>query len=119
MVTAVLVVVCGGGGAIARFLVDGFVSSRGLHEFPLGTFVVNIGGSFLLGLLVGLNAPHRTMELLGTATLGSYTTFSTWMLETHRPAQDGESRLAWANVVAGLLVGFAAAWLGKTVGGGL
>lgn len=117
--TALLVVVCGGAGSIARFMVDGFVQSRRLHEFPLGTFVVNMSGCFLLGLLVGLNAPHRTMELLGTATLGSYTTFSTWMLETHRPAQDGESRLAWLNVGVGLVVGLGAAAVGKALGAAL
>ncbi len=59
------------------------------------------------------------MLILGTATLGSYTTFSTWMLETHRPAQDGEVGLAWLNVAVGLLVGFGAVALGKAVGAAL
>src|SRR5205807_5165294 len=95
---ALLVIVCGGVGAIARFMIDGIVQSRRLGEFPLGTFVVNVGGCFLLGLLAGLHASHRTLLVFGTALLGSYTTFSTWMLETHRPAQDGESRLAWSNL---------------------
>ncbi len=116
MVTALLVVVCGGGGAIARFLVDGAVERSRLSQFPWGTLAVNISGSIALGLLVGLSAPHRTMELLGTATVGSYTTFSTWMLETHRLGEDGRFRLGLANVAISLVAGFLAALLGRTIG---
>ena len=117
MVTVLLVLLCGAGGAIARFAVDALVQARRLGEFPLGTFVVNTGGCFLLGLLVGLAVSHKVMLILGTATLGSYTTFSTWMLETHRPAQDGEPILAWLNIVVGLVAGLAAAVLGRALGG--
>jgi fluoride exporter len=116
MVTALLVVVCGGAGAIARFLVDGAVEGGLLGEFPWGTLAVNVSGAIALGLLVGLSTPHRTMELIGTATIGSYTTFSTWMLETHRPAEDGEPRVAWLNVVAGLVLGLAAVTAGRAIG---
>jgi fluoride exporter len=116
VITALLVIVCGGLGAIARFTVDAIVQSRRLGEFPLGTMVVNLGGCFLLGLLAGLHASHHAMTLLGTATLGSYTTFSTWMLETHRPAEDGEPALAWQNIVIGLAAGLAAAALGRAFG---
>lgn len=119
MSVALLVLVCGGVGAVARFIVDGVVQSRRLGEFPLGTLVVNAGGCFPLGLLVGLSVSHRLMLIAGTATLGSYTTFSTWMLETHRPAQDGEPYLAWLNLAVGLLAGFAAAALGDALGGAL
>jgi CrcB protein len=59
------------------------------------------------------------MELLGTATLGSYTTFSTWMLETHRSVQDGEPWLAWANVAVSMFAGLAAAAAGKAIGAAL
>jgi CrcB protein len=116
MVTAVLVLACGGLAAIARFIVDGAVQSRRLGEFPWGTLVVNLGGTFVLGMLVGLAASHRTMELIGTATIGSYTTFSTWMLETQRPAEEGETRLAWLNIAAGLACGLGAILLGRAVG---
>jgi CrcB protein len=119
VITALLVCVCGGLGAIARFQLDAVVQSRRATEFPLGTLVVNLGGCLILGLLVGVAAPHRTTEVLGTATIGSYTTFSTWMLETHRPAQDGEVRLAWANIAVSLFAGLGAAALGKAIGAGL
>jgi CrcB protein len=117
MVTALLVAICGGAGALARFSVDALVQSRRAGEFPLGTLAVNLGGAFLLGLLVGAGARHGTMLLAGTAALGSYTTFSTWMLETHRPAQDGEAGLAWANVAVSLAAGLAAVALGRAAGG--
>lgn len=116
MIVAALVVVLGGLAAIGRFVVDGTVEASRLGEFPWGTLVVNLGGTFVLGLIVGLGASHRTMLLLGTATVGSYTTFSTWMLESHRPAEDGEPRLAWTNLVAGLLTGLAAIALGRALG---
>ncbi len=119
VIIVLLVVVCGGTGAVARFLVDGLVQSRRRTEWPLGTLVVNVSGSFLLGLLAGLAAPHRTMLILGTATIGSYTTFSTWMLETHRPAEDGDRRLAWQNLAFSIVAGLGAVALGKAAGGAL
>jgi fluoride exporter len=117
VITVALVAVCGGLGAIARFLVDGLVQSRRLGEFPLGTLVVNVTGSFALGLLAGLGLAANTMLILGTATVGSYTTFSTWMLETHRPAEDGEPGLARRNFAISLAAGLAAVALGRAVGG--
>jgi CrcB protein len=116
VVTALLVVVAGGAGAVARFAVDAAVEFGRLNLFPWGTLVVNLSGTVLLGLVVGLAAPHRVMEVIGTAAIGSYTTFSTWMLETHRPAEDGETRLAWINIVASLLLGLVAIWLGRVIG---
>jgi CrcB protein len=119
VITALLVLLGGGVGAVARFSLDAFVQARRLGEFPLGTLVVNVGGSFLLGVLVGLAVSHRTTVILGEGTLGSYTTFSTWMLETHRPAEDGEVKLAWVNIAVSLAAGLGAAALGKAIGGAL
>jgi CrcB protein len=116
VITVVLVLVCSGCGALARFSVDTMVQSRRLGEFPLGTLVVNTSGCFLLGFLAGLDPSHDTMLVIGTATVGSYTTFSTWMLETQRPAEDGERSLAWGNVVIGVLLGLGAIALGRAVG---
>ena len=117
MITAVLVLVVGGAGALARFGVDSLVQSRRLGGFPLGTLVVNVGGCFALGLLDGLKVSSHTVLLAETATLGSFTTFSTWMLETHRPAQDGDPAVAWQNVIVSLGAGLAAVALGRAVGG--
>ncbi len=110
------VAVLGGGAAILRYELDGFVQGRVGGEFPFGTLVVNGLGSFLLGLLIGLGVTGDDMLIAGTATLGSFTTFSTWMLETERLAEDGESGLATMNVVGSIVLGLTAAGLGWAIG---
>jgi CrcB protein len=110
------VALLGGVGAVARFGLDGAVGSRWPSSFPLGTFVVNISGAFLLGLVTGLALTGDALVLAGTATLGSYTTFSTWMLETHRQGEDGELGSALANTVLSVIVGLGAIALGRTLG---
>ncbi|MFZ4374408.1 MAG: fluoride efflux transporter CrcB, partial [Mycobacterium sp.] len=74
----------GGLGAMSRFMVDRAVSRRTKGTFPFGTLVVNISGAVMLGFLAGLVLRHEVAMLAGTAFLGAYTTFSTWMLETQR-----------------------------------
>ncbi|MDO8212034.1 fluoride efflux transporter CrcB [Conexibacter sp. CPCC 206217] len=104
-------------GALARFAVDSLVSTRIAGRLPWGTFVVNVGGALVLGLLVGAAVGGDAYVLAGTATIGSYTTFSTWMLETFLLAEDGQLRWAAANVLGSLAVGLAAAELGNAIGG--
>jgi CrcB protein len=113
----ILVPVLGGAGALARFLVDGAVNSRRPHDFPAGTLVVNVTGAFLLGLLAGVGVDGHLLLLAGTAALGAYTTFSTWMFETHRLAAEGRLRHAVANVALSLAAGIAAAVAGRAIGG--
>jgi CrcB protein len=110
------VALLGGVGACGRFLLDSLVSARDRSDLPLGTLAVNISGSLLLGLLVGVSLTGHALVLAGAATLGSYTTFSTWMLETRRLAEDGRSRAAVVNVLASLLFGLAATALARSVG---
>lgn len=116
MITALAVLLLGGVAGVARYLVDGAVQSRWRSAFPAGTLVVNLGGCLGLGLLVGLQPSAHTTLLLGTATIGSYTTFSTWMLESHRPAEGGESRLAWRNLIVSVLAGLICVALGRALG---
>ena len=111
------VVLIGGVGAVLRFVVDRTVSSRVPGSFPYGTLVVNLSGALLLGFLSGLAlSPHLAL-LVGTAFVGSYTTFSTWMLETQRLAEERQLWPAVANIVVSVLFGLAAAWLGTWLGG--
>lgn len=105
-------------GAVARFLLDGAVSGRAGRGFPLGTLVVNLSGAFALGVLVSAAVSSDTSRLLGTGFLGGYTTFSTWMFESQRLAEDGRARSAALNVAISLLAGVLAAWLGRKVGSG-
>lgn len=106
-------------GAVARFRVDSSVSARLPSDFPLGTLVVNLTGSFALGVLVGASVTHRILFVLGTGFMGGYTTFSTWMVESERLGEVGEVasllRNLWLSMLAGL--GFAAAgfYLGQAI----
>ncbi len=108
----------GGLGALARFMLDALVSVNADARFPLGTLLVNLSGALALGLLVGLALGEDAYLLAGTAVIGSYTTFSTWMLESHRLAEDGLHWLLGANVVLSLLLGVGAAAVGRQLGGG-
>jgi fluoride exporter len=110
------VAVFGGMGAIARFLIDGRISQRLGGDLPLGTLTINLTGALLLGLLSGVALTGEALVLAGTATLGSYTTFSTWMLETQRLVEDGEVRAATVNAWLSMIVGVAAAALGRVIG---
>ena len=110
------VVLIGGTGSVIRFLADGVVASATRRDFPLGTLAVNLSGAVILGLISGLALGHDQALLAGTAAVGSYTTFSTWMLETQRLAEDGQHRRAAVNVIASLAFGVAAAALGRAIG---
>lgn len=113
------VAVLGGLGALARFGLDSAVSARFGRDFPLGTMAVNASGAFLLGFLVGVSLEGDGYLLAGTAVLGSYTTFSTWMLESQRLGEDGEVTGLLANLLVSAAVGLAAAELGRLLGGHL
>ncbi|KAA0266324.1 MAG: fluoride efflux transporter CrcB [Acidobacteria bacterium] len=110
------VALLGGVGTLARFLLDGAVSARVPRTFPWGTLAVNLSGALALGALAGATASAGLLELAGTGFLGAFTTFSTWMLESHRLAEDGELGAGAVNVAVSLALGIAMAWLGLTLG---
>jgi fluoride exporter len=107
----------GGVGAVARFLVSTTVARRSAGWFPYGTLVVNLSGSVLLGLIAGLALHGDALTLVGGGLLGSYTTFSTWMLDSERLAEHHSDRALAANLVGSLLLGLAAVALGRALGG--
>jgi CrcB protein len=106
----------GGAGSVARFLLDGVVSAAVGKDFPYGTLAVNVSGAVMLGLLTGLALGGTASLLAGTAAVGSYTTFSTWMLETQRMAEERQHLKVAANIVVSLVLGVAAAALGDAIG---
>jgi fluoride exporter len=112
----VAVALIGGGGSVLRFLVDGAVSATADGDFPVGTLVVNVSGAVILGLITGLALGHDQALLAGTAAVGSYTTFSTWMLETQRLTEERRHTTAVLNVIVSLAAGVAAAALGRLIG---
>lgn len=103
-------------GAVSRFRMDSAVSARLPSDFPLGTLVVNLTGSFGLGLLVGAAATHRLTFLLGTGFAGGYTTFSTWMVESVRLGEGGDVVSLLRNLWLSMLAGFAVVAVGFYVG---
>jgi fluoride exporter len=109
------VMVVGGLGSVTRFLVDRAVSRRAARPFPFGTLAVNLSGAVLLGFVSGLALDRNTALLAGTAFAGAYTTFSTWMFETHRLAEERRSALALANIVVSVALGLAAAFVGQWI----
>jgi CrcB protein len=113
------VAILGSAGALGRFLLDGWISARATRDLPVGTLTVNLSGALLLGLVTGLALTGNALLLVGSATIGSYTTFSTWMFETHRLGEDGNVTAAVTNVLASVVLGVAAAALGRTIGGWL
>lgn len=116
VVLTVSLALLGGLGAVARYVVHSAVVRVDPTEFPLATFAVNVVGSLLLGVLVGVGAGDDARKLAGTAVLGAFTTFSTWMWETERLVADGERRGAATGVLTSLLIGLGAAALGVAIG---
>ncbi|TLQ47929.1 CrcB family protein [Streptomyces marianii] len=118
----VLAVIALGGllGGTARYALGlAFPTSAG--TFPLTTFVVNVTGAFLLALLLvyvmeSLPRSWYVRPFAAVGFLGSYTTFSTWMVDTDRLLCDGHYTLAALNVLGSLLAGLAATVLGLAVG---
>lgn len=121
--TVLGIAVAGALGAPLRYAVDAWVQERLARVFPWGTFLVNVSGSALLGLLTGLGLyhafPHVPKVLLGTGFCGAYTTFSTFAFETVRLLEDGATRQAVGNAVASLAVTLCAAAAGVAVAAAL
>ena len=106
----------GGAGAVARFAIHRGITRADDRDFPLGTFVVNIVGAFVLGVLFGAGVSHDLTLLVGLGLLGGFTTFSTWMFESERLAVDGYAAGAARNIALSTAVGFAAVALGVALG---
>ncbi len=102
-----------------RLHVDETIRNRTHGDAPVGIFVVNLTGALLLGILTGAALPHHTSLITATAFVGAYTTFSTWMLETQRLAEERQMWPAATNIVISMALGLAAAWLGQTMGAAL
>jgi CrcB protein len=105
-----------GTGALLRFALQAAVWRRLRGSFPVGTFVVNVAGSLILGVLHGAGVGGDTWLLLATALLGSFTTFSTWMVESEGLAASRRGHIAAANIGFSLALGLAAVALGWATG---
>lgn len=115
-----LLALAGGAGAAVRLLVDGLVKTRFGARFPWGTSVINVSGSFALGLVTGLTAVGRMDEawelVVGAGFLGGYTTFSTASFETVRLLQERRFAAALVNGMGLLVLTVGAALIGYLLG---
>ena len=115
------VALAGAIGAPARFVIERVIHARWLADWPWGTFVVNVSGSFALGTLVGLvlaqglDADVRT--IVGTGFLGAYTTFSTYAYETVRVGAVPRRGLAVAYAFGSVVASVLAAAVGLAITG--
>lgn len=117
---ALYVALLGGTGAVARFVLDGFIRSKWASLVPMGTLVINVSGSLLLGVMTGLVIvgieSTDLRVLLGTGFCGGYTTFSTAMIDTVRLMQQRRWVAAFLNGAGMLVLALAAAVLGIFLG---
>lgn len=107
----------GGVGAVLRYMVDLWVAMLAGRRFPWGIMLVNVSGSFALGLLT--SALPDALFVLGAGLLGGYTTFSTAMLDTVALWRDGERPASAFNALGMLGLGLLAAGLGLALGAAL
>jgi CrcB protein len=119
--TLVFIAIGGAAGAMSRYLVQGWVEELAGGRFPWGTFVVNISGSFFLGVVFALAidrallAPEVRVPLM-IGFISSYTTFSTLMLESWRLVEEGDYLFVFTNLVGSIVVGMFAVVAGLVLG---
>jgi CrcB protein len=116
----VLVVAGGGAGSLARYVAGAAIMARFGARFPWGTLAVNVSGCFLIGLLMTLLTERFSpgtnwRPLLVIGFLGGYTTFSSFEWETYSALRDGSPWAGLANVIASVVFGYAAVWLGAAL----
>lgn len=117
----VLIALGGPAGAATRYVLDTSISQAVASAFPWGTFVINLSGSLVLGLLFALATERGVLpaEIRGPVMIGfvgAYTTFSTLMLESWRLVEDGAPMLAAVNLAASILLGLVAVVVGLALG---
>jgi len=115
----IAVALVGGGAAAARFLIDATLTSRAGQPFPLGILAVNLAGTLVLGLVAGAALEGEALVIVAGGGIGSFTTFSTWVLDSHQLAEAGHTRLVWLNLGLSLVMGFAAVLAGHWLGAAL
>jgi len=116
-----MVVLAGAGlGGLARYVLGTWIMAKYGGRFPLGTFLINVSGAFLIGVLMTLLTerwqPHPNWRLfLVVGVLGGYTTFSSFEYETLQAVRDGERWIGLLYVAGSVVLGYMAVWLGAVL----
>ena len=118
MIRYLLVVIGGGTGALARYVAASAIMTRFGGKFPLGTLVINVTGSFLIGFLMTILTERFKLDpnwrlLLVVGFLGGYTTFSSFEWETYSAVREGGLWTGMLNVVSSVMLGYVAVTLGS------
>jgi fluoride exporter len=122
MLNALWIFIGGGLGALGRWGLSGVIARHWGETFPLGTLIINVTGSCIIGLFAGLTGPDgrwfvsssfRQFFMIGIC--GGYTTFSSFSLQTLALADDNQWSKAGANVVLSVVLCLAAVWLGDAL----
>ncbi len=116
-----LILLGGGVGSLLRYIAGTAIMTRYGRTFPLGTMIINVTGSFMIGLLMTLFTerfqPYTNLRLLlVVGFLGGYTTFSSFEWETYAAIRDGAFWIGLTNVVGSVFCGYLAVWLGSMLG---
>ena len=119
MILYVLVGLGGALGSIVRFWLSGLVASQVGETFPWGTLVINVSGSFVIGLFATLTGPDgrvfagsNARQFVMTGICGGYTTFSSFSLQTLNLAREGEWLRVGGNITGSVILCLVAVWLG-------
>ena len=121
MLKYVMVGIGGCLGSILRFWLGSYIGGKLGTRFPYGTLVINVSGSFLLGIVFALLTARASWSpnwryLLLIGFIGGYTTFSSFEFETLRMIQDGQTGLGLLYVATSVAIGFVAVWGGMIAG---
>lgn len=103
-------------GAICRYITVLYLKKRIPGNFPNGTLIVNLTGSFLLGVLLGINGKESVTLFFGTGFMGAFTTFSTFKLETIQLLESKEKSSAFVYAFLTYFLGITLAYLGFVLG---
>jgi CrcB protein len=109
----------GGVAAAARFAIDAEITARAGAPFPLGILAVNLSGALAIGVAAGAVLHGAALTIVAGGGIGSFTTFSTWILDSHRLRGAGLAGAAWLNIAGSVVAGFAAVTLGHCLGAAL
>jgi CrcB protein len=123
MLAYLWVAIGGALGSVGRFWLSGIVAARFGETFPLGTLVINVTGSFVIGIFAALTAPdvsnsHRAtiIQFFMIGICGGYTTFSSFSLQTLNLLREREWLYAGGNVILSVVLCMIAVWLGYLLG---